>query len=128
MNMDNAMSLLDDALCAKRWLVCGGRDFMNRAWMDNCLGLTVGSDDILISGGARGADQLAFEWALEHGVFFVVFPADWDQYGKRAGYIRNTRMLDEGQPDHVVAFPGGRGTEMMISIARSAGVFTTVLT
>jgi hypothetical protein len=31
-------------------------------------------------------------------------------------------MLEEGKPDIVVAFPGGKGTEMMCEIARTAGI------
>jgi UDP-N-acetylmuramoylalanine-D-glutamate ligase len=50
------------------------------------------------------------------------YEADWDTHGKAAGPIRNKRMLDEGKPDLVVAFPGGRGTANMISQARKAGV------
>jgi hypothetical protein len=50
------------------------------------------------------------------------FPANWKQYGKSAGYRRNTQMLEEGKPDIVIAFPGGRGTEMMCEIAETAGI------
>ena len=42
--------------------------------------------------------------------------------GRKAGPIRNQRMLDEGKPDLVVAFPGGKGTNGMIDLARNAGV------
>lgn len=42
--------------------------------------------------------------------------------GKAAGPIRNQRMLDEGKPDLVVAFPGGRGTADMVRRAKAAGV------
>lgn len=53
---------------------------------------------------------------------FKEFPADWDKYGKRAGYLRNVQMLDEGKPDLVVAFPGGKGTAMMVKLAKERGV------
>ena len=36
--------------------------------------------------------------------------------------MRNARMLAEGKPDLVVAFPGGRGTADMVAQARKAGV------
>lgn len=39
-----------------------------------------------------------------------------------AGYIRNAQMLSEGQPNIVIAFPGGKGTEMMVSLAKKKGV------
>jgi hypothetical protein len=40
----------------------------------------------------------------------------------KAGPIRKQQMLDEGKPDLVVAFPGGRGTAHMVRIARAAGI------
>jgi hypothetical protein len=44
------------------------------------------------------------------------------KHGRAARPIRNQRMLDEGKPDLVVAFPGGRGTTDMIRRAERAGV------
>lgn len=51
-----------------------------------------------------------------------VFKADWDKHGKAAGPIRNQQMLDEGKPDLVLAFAGGKGTDDMCRRARAAGV------
>lgn len=48
----------------------------------------------IVSGGARGADALAERYAKEHHLPLTVFPANWDKYGKRAGYIRNKDMHD----------------------------------
>lgn len=71
---------------------------------------------------ARGADSLAVQWARGYKITVEAYPARWSVYGKKAGYIRNKEMLDEGKPDLVVAFPGGKGTSMMIELARKAGV------
>lgn len=81
-----------------------------------------GADVVWISGMARGADKLPFgaRHSLEEKI--QEFPADWKTHGKAAGFIRNQQMLDEGKPDLVVAFPGGRGTADMISRAKKAGV------
>lgn len=46
----------------------------------------------IVSGGARGADTLAEIYARERGYQLHVFPADWNKYGNRAGYIRNEEM------------------------------------
>ena len=73
-------------------------------------------------GGAKGADELARDWARIRNVWLITYPADWDRHGKAAGPIRNEHMLREFEPDLVVAFPGGRGTQHMVSIALSAGV------
>jgi hypothetical protein len=61
--------------------------------------------------------------AGKHRVLEMIeVPAEWETHGRKAGPIRNARML-EHQPQLVVAFPGGgRGTADMIAKAREAGV------
>jgi len=110
-------------------LVCGGRDYSNRAQVFAELDILHGFNETLcvISGGATGADALAEEWARANigkrtGVSFHGFKADWKKHGKAAGPIRNQAMIDKGWPDLVLAFPGGRGTADMVSRAKTAGV------
>lgn len=106
-----------------RILVCGGRLF------DDWRRVSVALDDILaplngailLQGGAPGADRLAVKWAETRNVPVITFPANWRR-GKRAGPERNAFMLAEGKPDMVVAFPGGPGTENMVTQAIAAGV------
>ena len=111
-----------------RVLVCGGRDYKNKARVEQVLNYLPKKDLVIIQGNAPGADYLAKEWAKENNVECLSFPADWQQYGKRAGYIRNKQMLDEGKPDLVIAFPGGTGTNMMVTLSESAGVMTKRVT
>lgn len=111
-----------------RVLVCGSRDFSDRslvdAKLDEVRARLGGVRMRVISGAARGADTLASQWAARRGVPCDEYPADWDRYGKSAGYRRNERMLAEGRPHLVVAFPQGesRGTRMMMDIAAKAKV------
>lgn len=100
-------------------IVCGGRDFRDRA----LLNLILNSMDIttVIHGAARGADQMAGSWAEAKGIPTVVMPAEWGKYGRSAGPVRNMEMLKCG-PDLVVAFPGGKGTAHMVNAAKKAGV------
>lgn len=83
---------------------------------------------VLIHGAAAGADTLADRWAKTAKtpggarLYIARFPADWKRLGGRAGPVRNARMLQEGRPDAVLSFPGGRGTEGMIRLAMKAGV------
>lgn len=105
-------------------LVCGGRDYSDRERLKLAMNQAVVgvTEVVVIHGGARGADTLAGEIAKAAGVPTQVFLADWDRFGKRAGFLRNTKMLEEGKPDIVLAAPGGAGTRMMIEIAKRAGV------
>lgn len=108
-----------------RVLVCGGRDYDDDVKVYETLdwvGVHKDIIDVIISGHARGADSLGEMYADERGIELDIYPAQWNKYGKSAGYRRNTQMLVEGKPDLVVAFPGGRGTAMMVKIAKDAGV------
>lgn len=75
----------------------------------------------VITGGATGTDTATNHWAKDKRVKLTVIKAKWGTYGKAAGPIRNTAML-ELKPDFVVAFPGGTGTADMVRQARAAGV------
>ena len=103
-----------------RILVCGGRDFADATLVYDTLNAS--NVTTLIHGAARGADSLADDWAKAAGVSILRFPADWAKEGRAAGPMRNQRMLEQGRPDVVVAFPGGAGTRDMVARARKAGV------
>ena len=105
-----------------RILVCGGRDFFDYPYVCEVLKKYEGKATVVITGSGRGADKLGEEWADDWELPLLRFPANWEYFGKAAGPIRNQQMLDEGKPDVVVAFPGGRGTADMVRRAKSAGV------
>ena len=58
--------------------------------------------------------MLGEQYAKEHGIPLVLFPADWDRYGKRAGYIRNDKMARyASEKDGIlIAFPVGEGESL----------------
>lgn len=101
-------------------LVCGGRDYENSTAVYRALN-TLPDVTHVIHGGAYGADEAAGKWARDHGVQEVVCDANWDYWGKSAGFRRNKAMAALG-PDLVVAFPGGKGTASMIEIAEYAEI------
>lgn len=105
-------------------LVCGGRGFddLGAVWaqLDAFNGLR--GIRVVFEGGASGADLLASQWATLNSVRCITFRADWKMLGRAAGPLRNQRMIDEGKPDLVIAFPGGKGTADMVRRARGAGV------
>ena len=80
----------------------------------------------IVSGGARGADALGERYAKDRGYKLRVFPADWNKYGKRAGYLRNVQMAEYA--DALIAFWDGksRGTANMIAEARALGLLVGV--
>ena len=105
-------------------IVAGGRDFNDAALMARVL---IDWADIdyadsaisIVSGMARGADALGYQFATTNGVRVYEFPAHWDDFGKRAGVIRNKQMGDFA--DGLLAFWDGQssGTDHMIKYMRS---------
>ena len=112
-------------------IIAGGRDFNNYAllqeYVDKFLS-TYPSDSIeIVSGNARGADKLGERYAKEHNLPVKLFPANWDKYGKRAGYLRNQEMTDYA--NMLIAFwdRKSKGTNHMINIAKKAGLIVKVV-
>jgi hypothetical protein len=107
-----------------QWLVCGGREFTDYDYLFenlDTLALAFGEPDRVIHGAARGADEMAGDWAKARHIPVVEVPADWEAHGKRAGYLRNEEMLGLlKRRDMVIAFPQGEspGTRMMVDIAK----------
>ena len=101
-------------------LVCGGRDNSSLSRVD--IVLRDMNIKLLVTGDSRGYDSLAEQWARMNNIPCKVYKTDYNKYGKRAGYKRNVAMFDENDIDTVVAFPGGEGTDIIISIAKSAKI------
>ncbi len=85
-----------------------------------------------VSGTAKGADTLGEKFAQEGDYTVKRFPANWDLYGKRAGFIRNDQMAKYAMEDNnygvLIAFWDGKshGTEYMINSAKKHGLETHV--
>lgn len=78
-------------------------------------------DTVIVSGGAPGVDAWAEFYANHAGLDTLIFPAEWDRYGKRAGFLRNRQIVEAA--DRVVAFWNGRsrGTRLTIDLALATG-------
>lgn len=102
-------------------IVCGGRNFRNNDLVFRAMNTIHRNFEItaLVHGDAKGADAVADIWASWHPTMGrFPRPADWDTHGKRAGPIRNSEMITEFDPDLIIAFPGGSGTENMKQLGR----------
>lgn len=106
-----------------RVLVCGGRDYADAEAVGRALSRLHAERGIacVVHGDARGADTLAKNWALVMDIPQESYPPNWS-LGRKAGPLRNQRMLEHAKPDGVVAFPGGSGTADMCRRAEAAGL------
>lgn len=101
-------------------IVCGGRDFTDYKFLSS----TLDQYDIecIIHGFANGADKFSGRWARSRRIPEIIVPAQWTNYQKSAGAIRNSWMIKYTKADTLIAFPGGRGTQNMINQAHKNGL------
>lgn len=132
---------LENTVSEIRIIIAGSRDFDNfyllsttvSAYLKNITGLNSNQRIVIVSGGARGADQLGERFAKIHRLDLKLFPAHWDAYGKSAGYIRNREMAkyaaEVGDNGMLIAFWDGKskGTKHMIDLAKQYNVKTLII-
>jgi hypothetical protein len=82
---------------------------------------------VIISGGAKGADTLAENYANQNNLKMIVIKPDWKKYGRGAGIVRNTEIIN--QSDMVIAFWDGqsKGTKDSVSKAKKLGKVVHVI-
>lgn len=104
----------------RRIAIVGSRDYPDMGQVRDFV-LSLSPDTVVVSGGARGVDTVAERAANEIGLETVIFHADWDTYGKSAGYIRNKELVRYA--DEVVAFWDGqsKGTRHTVTLAEHVG-------
>ncbi len=75
----------------------------------------------VLTGGARGAEQLGYRWAWRHVVKHQLFRAEWERFGKAAGVRRNHQLAQAG--DVLVVFGDGQapGTAHLIQCMQERG-------
>lgn len=102
--------------------IVGGRDFSDYTLLKESLSAYIsiysGIPDNIVSGGAKGADTLAAQFAAEMDIPLLVFKPDYHKYGRGATLVRNTQIIENA--DVVFAFWDGqsKGTKDSITKAK----------
>jgi len=112
-------------------IIAGSRNFNNydklKKSCDHLLSNNKDTEIEVISGTAEGADSLGEYYASENGYNLKQFPAEWDKYGKGAGFRRNVIMAKYSEC--LIAFWDGksRGTKHMINTAKKHGLVIKII-
>lgn len=107
-----------------RVIVTGGRAYQYREIVEEWLSKTRRKHpDLLVVHGncPTGSDHFAREWCEREGVPHEPHDAQWNDYGPKAGPIRNSEIVDLGASG-LIAFPGGNGTDDCVNKAKRAGI------
>lgn len=99
-----------------RVIIAGSRDLERIEYIEKAVEESGFDITHIISGAARGIDKNSIVYAVKTKTHYTVYPAEWDKYGKSAGYKRNMTMADNA--DALIAIWDGesRGTKHMIDI------------
>jgi hypothetical protein len=112
-----------------RLAIVGSRSFTKTSFafeiLDRVRATT--SVDLVVSGGAAGADTIAELWARARSIATRVFKPDWTRNGRRAGFLRNVSIVTNA--DKLIAFWDGvsRGTLHSINLARLRNIPVQVI-
>ncbi len=110
-------------------IICGDRNWTDEGTIDEYI-MTLPPNSTIFHGGCRGADRISARLGEARGHEVIPMDAEWNKYRLGAGPKRNTRMLEEGKPDLVVAFHDdlskSKGTADMLGQAEARGVPTEV--
>jgi len=106
--------------------VVGSRNFEDYSLVCSVLD-EIKSIDLIISGGAKGADSLAEQYAKDCEIKTEIILPDWKQYGRGAGFVRNRQIVESC--DCLVAFWDGKskGTKNSISLAQKRNIEVKVV-
>ena len=100
-------------------IIAGSRTIQDYTLVLNAIKASGYEIDELVSGGARGVDSMGETWAYAHNVPIKQFPAEWDKYGKSAGFRRNEVMAKYADALILVWDGQSHGSAHMLKTARA---------
>lgn len=105
-----------------RTIIAGSRTIDNYDLVKHCIKESGFDITEVVSGCAKGADRLGEKYAEENNIPIKRFPAQWDLYGKSAGYKRNMQMAEYAEALIVIIENNSRGSNHMKNIAEKIGL------
>ena len=107
--------------------IIGSRGFNNYELVDEVMNEHIDKVEVIVSGGAKGADTIGELWAKQNNKNLLIFKPEWGKFGKRAGFIRNQDIVKNS--DLVLAFWDGqsKGTKNSIDLCEKFGIPVKVI-
>jgi hypothetical protein len=103
-------------------IIAGGRNINDYSLLLSTIGEANFTITEVVSGMAPGVDTLAIQYSQENNLPLAEFHADWNQYKRAAGPIRNRQMAEYGEALIAIWDGESRGTKNMIEEATKRGL------
>lgn len=107
-------------------IIAGSRSISNPTLIQAAITASSFHITEVVSGCARGVDVLGEQWAQKHNIPIKYFPADWNTFGKSAGYRRNEQMAQYAQTLIAIWDGTSKGTQHMINLANKYNLLVYV--
>ena len=98
-------------------IIAGSRTITEYSHLLQAIAVCGWTPSLVLSGTAKGVDRLGEMWAIGNKVPLKRYPADWNTYGKSAGYRRNEEMAERAEALLAIWDTKSKGTQHMISVA-----------
>jgi hypothetical protein len=109
-----------------RVIIAGGRDINDYSLVEEAVKESGFIITEVVSGMASGVDALGVNYAINNGIRFAPFSADWNKHGRAAGPIRNKQMAEYGEALIAIWDGKSKGTKNMIETATRLGLYVYV--
>ena len=103
-------------------IVAGSRTITNSKCLEEAIACSQIPITEIVSGGAKGVDTLAIAYAQQHQIPLTIMRANWDKFGKSAGFRRNSEMATYAEALIALWDGESRGTLHMINVAKERGL------
>ena len=103
-------------------IIAGSRTITNYQLVEDAVKECGWDVSYVISGHANGVDKLGEIWAANNNIICHVIPADWDIFGRKAGFLRNIEMAKKSEALVLIWDGKSKGSKMMLEIAKRKGL------
>ena len=97
-------------------IIAGSRTIHDYELLKTAISLSGYKITGVVCGEASGVDSLGKRYAKEKNIPIHSYPADWERYGKKAGYIRNQQMVDIASQCLILYDGSSKGTKITIDL------------
>jgi hypothetical protein len=100
-------------------IIAGSRTISSPLYLEKALECCPWKITAVVSGGAQGVDQLGEAWAYKNNIPVTMYLPEWEEHGKKAGFVRNIQMAQNAEALLAVWDGESKGTKHMIDVARA---------